>query len=104
MEEEVTYISIVVGFLIYAHIFTLEEEGRAPRDKYSGCKDGNNYKNEAVKRFLVPMMDKTKATIWPRQRMRLSILLDKKIGSKIAKNSKQGGRSHCKDLCILRGK
>ena len=99
-----TYISIVVGFLVYAHIFTLEEEGRAPRDKYSVCKDNNNYKNEAVKRFLLPMMAKMKATIWPRQRMRLSILLDKKIGSKISKNSKQGGRSRCKDRCILGGK
>ena len=102
MEKEVTYVSIVVGFLIRAHIFTLEEEGRVPSDKYSGCKD--DYENEAVERFLVPMMDKMKATIWPRQRMRLSILLDKKIGSKIAKNSKQGGHSRCKDRCILGGK
>jgi len=96
-EGEVTYVSVVVGFLIHAQIFTLEEEGRALSDKYGGWKDDNDYESEAVESFLAPMMDKTKAKIRPRQRMRLSILLDKKIGSKIAKNPKQGGRSRSKD-------
>mmetsp|Transcript_2748 Transcript_2748/g.4982 ORF Transcript_2748/g.4982 Transcript_2748/m.4982 type:complete len:428 (-) Transcript_2748:224-1507(-) len=95
-EEEVTYVSVVAGFLIHAQISVLEEEGRALSDKYGGWKD-NDYESEAVERFLAPMMDKTKAKIRPRQRMRLSILLEKKIGSKVAKNPKQGGRSRYKD-------
>ena len=64
-EEEVTYISVVAGFLFQAQISTLEEEGRALSKKYSGWKDDNDHENEAVEMFLAPMMDNTKATIRP---------------------------------------
>lgn len=84
-ERDATKVAVVGGFLINAQLSVLDAEGRALGEKYDGWQDTSPQK-EVVDKFLSPIMGKGGSSDEvfarpARQRTRLSVLLDEKMGA-----------------------